>query len=394
MRYLRVRFCIILTGLVGLLLWPNLLNAQQEIAELKVFKKHNGPVKALAFSADSKILATGGDDKQICFWNLESGEVLGTIQQSFSVKALQFTPDGNILAACGNDVKLMDMQGKLIRTFSGYTTDIWSFSYSNISQQLVAGSYAKSIRIWDFLTGKPFMLLEGHERSALPVCFSPSGNLIASGSLDKSVRLWDAATGNEKYIMELHTENIFAVAFHPSGKYLVSASADKTLRLWSADSGRIVRTFIGHPGAVFDVQFSPDGNHLLSCDAQKTIILWETATGKKLHVFTGHTGAVNAIKFCNDGSAFASASDDQTVRIWPLDMKFYISGSYFEKEIEESVSSSPLFTPRGEEESRQDYALREAEANKYLDSLYEKYYRKYIEMLNKLPIEGKENEKN
>jgi WD40 repeat protein len=388
MRYFRVSSLTIAVIILVLVIGCNTMLAQQETDGVKVFKKHNGAVKALAFSTDGKTLASGGDDKMIFFWNPETGELTGSIENPFAIKALSFTTDDKIIAACGNDIRLIDRQGNLIRTFGGYTTDIWSLSYNKPTQRITAGSYSKTIKVWDFNTGKPLLLLEGHERSCLPVSFSPSGKIIASGSLDKSVRLWDASTGKEKNKLELHSENIFAIAFHPSGKYLASASADKTIRLWSVDSGKIVRTFTGHTGAIFDVQFSADGNHMISCGADKTIILWETATGKKLYSFIGHSGTVNSVRFSNDGSCFASASDDRTVRFWKLDKKYFLEETYFEKEIDESASKSPLFAPRGSEESRQDFNTREVEAGKYLDSLYERYYDKYIEMLNKLPIEG------
>jgi dipeptidyl aminopeptidase/acylaminoacyl peptidase len=387
MRYFRVSYLAETIAIVVLIFLCSNLPAQQETEALKVFRKHSAPVKALAFSADGKTMASGGDDKMIYFWNLETGELTGSIQNSFTVKALRFTSDDNILAACGTDIKLMDRQGELIRAYSGYTTDIWSISYNKTTQRITAGSYAKTIRVWDFNTGKSVLMLKGHERSCLPVCFSPSGSIIASGSLDKSVRLWDAVTGQEKNKLELHSENIFALDFHPSGKYVVSASADKTIRLWNVESGKIVRTYSGHTGAIFDVQFSPDGNHMISCGADKTIILWETATGKKLYSFIDHTGIVNSVRYSIDGGSFASASDDHTVRFWRLEKKYYLAESYFEKEIEETVSKSPLFAPRGADESRQDYSAREIEANKFLDGLYDQYYLEYLKMLKELPIE-------
>jgi WD40 repeat protein len=321
------------------------LSAQDGTAGYRIFKKHDAPVKAVAFNKEGSILATGGEDHMIYLWDLRTGDLTGTIQNAFTVKALQFTDDGNIMAACGNDVKLMDAKGNLIRAFSGYTTDIWSFSYNKTAQRIVAGSYAKTIKVWDYNTGKQALLLEGHERSCLPVCFSPKGNFIVSGSLDKSIRLWDATLGQEKSEMNIHSENIFSIDFHPSGKYFASASADKTIRLWNADSGKVVRTYSGHQGAVFDVRFSPDGHHLLSCDADNIIILWETATGKKVTSFSGHLAPVNAIRFNSSGSAFASCSDDKTVRYWNLDKRIFLAGSYFEKEIEKEAAQSPLFTP-------------------------------------------------
>jgi WD40 repeat protein len=351
-----------------------------------LFRKHNGPVKALAFSKDGRWVATGGEDKRICLWDVQTGELVGAIENQAAVRALEFTGKGEMLAACGRDIRLIDRTGRLIRTFSGYTTDIWSIGYHEGTKRITAGSYAKSIRVWDVETGKPTITLEGHEKSCLPVSYNRSGDRIASGSLDMSLRLWDAVSGNQQHKMELHSENIFAVCFHPSGKYVASASADKTIRLWRVDDGQILRTYSGHSGAVLGIQFSPEGNHLISCSADRTLILWETATARKLYLFTGHTDRINAVRFSPDGTSFASVSDDQTLRIWPLEKRYYVEEIY-RKELEQAMASSPLFGPRKENEGRQAYAEREQLAAQTLDQLFKEYYQQYMERIRKLSSE-------
>jgi WD40 repeat protein len=361
------------------------LTASGQTDESVTLKKHDAPVKAVAISTDGKTIATGGEDKLVYFWNVADFQVSGTIKAPASVKSLEFLKDGNLLVACGSNVILMDRQGHQIRVFSGYTTDIWSFSYNQPTARITAGSYSKSIKVWDFNTAKQVMTLEGNEKSCLPVCFNPAGTLIASGSLDQSVRLWNAIDGKQIKKLSIHSANIFAVKFDPSGKYLLSCSGDKTIRLWNVEEGKVIRTYVGHKSAVFDAQFSPDGMHILSCDADKNIILWETATGKKLYTFTGHTGPVNAVRFNNEGTGFLSASDDHTVRYWLLDKKYYLAGSYFEKEISERVAASDLFAPKRQNESRQDYTSRQAKADQFLDSLYNEAFVKYKEMLKSGP---------
>jgi len=377
------RNCNVALALVAFFLLNDPSWAQDETT----FKKHTAPVKAVAFSPDGKFLATGGDDKMIFLWEVVTSELAGIIKTGFAVKAICFTDKDHFLAACGDDILLMDLNGKIIRTFSGYTTDIWSISYNAAAGKVTAGSYARTIRIWDFNTAKSLLLLEGHERSCLPVKFNPEGTIIASGSLDESVRLWDASTGKQLSRHDIHSENIFAIDFHPSGRYFASASADKTIRLCNAQSGKIIRTFVGHEGAVFDVKFSADGHHILSCDAKNTIILWETATGKRIGSYTVHKGAVNSVCFSRDGNGFASASDDNTAIYWKMDKKIFLAGSYYEQEIEKIVSESALFEPRGSNESKQDYSEREAKAGRYLDSLYGANYLKYIETLEKMAVE-------
>jgi WD40 repeat protein len=355
------------------------LSAQSDNDGVRIIRKHNAPVKALAFSSDGEVLATGGEDKAIYFWNVKSGELTGTIKNFFNIKALQFTPDNLILAACGSDIRLMDMQGKLIRTFSGYTTDIWSMDYNAEAHKVIAGSYARSIKVWNYDNAVVLFTLTGHEKSCLPVDINAAGDMAVSGSLDKSVRLWDLKKGEQLKKLEIHSENIFTVDFHPSGKYVLSASADKTIRLWNLETGKVVRTYSGHTATIFDVRFSADGNCFLSCAADKTIILWETATGKMLNTFTGHSAIVNEVRFRPDGHSFASASDDQTVRIWNLEKKYFVD-AYFEKDLNEERQASPLFAPRKPEESKQAYAMRELEATKFLDGLYDRYYEKYLQL--------------
>jgi WD40 repeat protein len=378
---------VFLTLMAGIAFICGNARAQEDESISRVFKKHDTPVKALAFSRDGKTIATGGDDKMVYFWDIETGEMTGSIENHFAIKALCFSADNNLLAACGPDIKWMDRQGKLVCTFSGYTTDIWSFSYCEPKHRVVAGSYSKIIKVWDSASGKAVLSLEGPEKSCLPVCFSPDGTRIASGSLDRTVRLWDAFSGKQLFQMELHSENIFAIDFHPSGKYLVSASADKTIRLWNAETGKIVRTFIGHDGAVFDVRFSADGNHLISCSADRTIILWETATGKRLHTFTGHNGMVNAVRFSNDDLFIGSVSDDQSMRLWPLEKKYFVE-PYYRTEIEQAKATSALFDPRKSDETRQEYTEREKKAESFLKALYEEYYMKYTDRIRQLPVES------
>ena len=260
--------------------------AQHDENIVYVFKKHSQPVYALAFSNDGKYLATAGEDKAIYIWNINSGELAFSLEDNYyPIRALKFARDDEILAACGPDIKLMDFNGKLFRTFSGNTTYIWSFDFNAETNKIVSGSYARNIRVWDYASGETVFILEGHEKSTLPVAISPDGKYIISGSLDKSVRIWNAATGFELKKLDRHTENIYSVKFHPGGKYLASASGDNTIRLWDFEKGDVIKTYVGHDKSVMDIDFSPDGKHLISCSLDNTIILWETISGNKIYSF-------------------------------------------------------------------------------------------------------------
>jgi WD40 repeat protein len=349
---------------------------------LFILNKHSEAVKSVAFCPDGSVLATGSDDKTIIIWSTQTGEAVTTIGNNFfPVKALQFYNNNELFAASGPDIKLIDFEGKIIRTFEGKTAHIWSLDFNRPTGRLTGGSYGKTIRVWDVATGKEVMLLEGHEKSTLPVCFSPAGDRILSGSLDQTVRLWSADSGKELKKMEIHSDNIFSVAFHPSGRYAASASGDKTIRLWDLETGSVIQSYLGHTGAVLDVAFSADGYHLLSASADHTIILWETISGNKLYTFIDHRAPVNDVEFSPDGTCFASASDDKTARIWKLEKRIFVD-AFFKDEMEEAVAGSSLFDERLPDETKQEYRERQDRANAFLAGKYEEYYIKYLQQLH------------
>ncbi len=369
------------------LLWVQMLSSQSYDNSL-VFTRHTAAVKSVAFSPDGSLLATGSEDKTICIWNTKTGELVTTIGDNFfPAIALKFRSNDELFIASGPDIKLIDFSGKIIRTYTGKTVHIWSIDYNELKRKITAGSFGKTIRVWDTESGKEVLLLEGHEKSTLPVSFSPSGDRILSGSLDQSVRLWDVSTGKEIRKMDGHTSNIFSVAFHPSGKYAASASADKTIRLWDLETGEILQTYSGHNGGILDVEFSPDGNHLLSCAVDHMIILWETVTGNKLYSFVDHKATVNDIEFSPDGWSFASASDDKTARLWKIEKKVFLE-FYFMNDIENAIAASPLFNAREQGESKQAYKERQDKAATFLDELYNEYYKKYLLMMQSQSIEN------
>lgn len=77
------------------------------------FEKDIAGVTAAAFSQDSKVLATGGDDWQVKLWDMTNGQPLAKLGGHDSgVTALAFSPNGKILiSASSNDIRLWDVTG-------------------------------------------------------------------------------------------------------------------------------------------------------------------------------------------------------------------------------------------------------------------------------------------
>ena len=128
------------------------------------------------------------------------------------------------------------------------------------------------------------------------IAISPDGQRLASASRDKTIKLWDFGSGRELASLEGHTDWVQAVEFRPDGKQLASASRAFTARLWDVETGRQLQLFKPKNGFVVDVDFSPDGQHIattssfrpfdvgesiITLDEPGEINLWEILSGKQ-----------------------------------------------------------------------------------------------------------------
>ncbi|OCK78163.1 U3 small nucleolar RNA associated protein [Lepidopterella palustris CBS 459.81] len=159
-----------------------------------------------------------------------------------TITAVSFNQtETSVLASCATDrgIILYDL-----RTSSPLHRTVLTLASNSISwNPMEAFNFAvanedHNIYIFDMRNMKRALnVLKGHVSAAMSVEFSPTGEELVSGSYDRTIRLWRRDQGQSRDIY--HTkrmQRVFSVAWTPDNNYILSGSDDGNIRLWRAQA--------------------------------------------------------------------------------------------------------------------------------------------------------------
>lgn len=154
-----------------------------------------GLTHALAVAPDSRLLATGGVDRQVHLFEVsDRRRVLESDDQGGWVLALAFTPDGRQLVVAGDfpGVRLLDVvTGERLGMLPGVRSWVEALAISGDGRWLAAGGAAGEVLVWDLVRRRQAQRLDGHFGAVRALRFSPDASWLASGGSDGALVLWD-----------------------------------------------------------------------------------------------------------------------------------------------------------------------------------------------------------
>ncbi|MCG9129961.1 hypothetical protein JT359_20430 [Candidatus Poribacteria bacterium] len=311
-------------------------------------------VDALAFSPDSRLLASGGSSNSVIrIWELKTGQELlhlPLVTMNDGVHALTFSKDSKTLIAPNqlNIIYHWDISnGKVLTRHKGRSTDnepLENGFYGNHHRDLIAFTQDNrtfisgdpdngKIRLWDAITGyqlaffQPVSIVkvspgikQVNPLGITYIVFAPNGKVFASGHKDKIIRLWKTTDNSVRAILKEHTDIVEAMAFSFDGNILASSGTENDIILWDVGSRLKKRVLPINKGSIRALAFSPVKKEILaSGNSDGTIRFWNTDTGESKIFSTGHVEEIKDLAFTHDNSILTSVVSHNLVQKWNLD---------------------------------------------------------------------------
>jgi len=267
-------------------------SAHRQLEILYRLEGHKKEIAFLAWSVDSKRLATCSNDHNVRIWDAASGKLLSVCERHEQpVTSCSWLPDGKHLVSGGLD-KAMYMwdseNGQEVAAFKGSGARINDIAVSKCGGWVFSSSNEKKFRV-HALQGR--RLKKDHEfvesESILSICLSACNRYLLVNLQNQNIHLWDFSQINEGEF-PVTPMSRFSGQLERQGRY-------------------VVRSCFGGSDFSFVVSGSEDSK----------VYIWKRSNERLLKVLPGHSGTVNAVSWNRRWPfVFASASDDHSVRIW------------------------------------------------------------------------------
>lgn len=208
-------------------LWD--VKSGKKIREFSRQKGHTRGVQSIAWSKDSKMIATVGKDDVLHVWSVNGQHPIGTILgKGANLYGAAFMPSNALAVGTLADglrlykPKTYDLISTMPVPGGQGVNDIAMNKGGTLA---VAAGRDGKLSVFDIRKRTRLASMPGHMDWAIRTTLAPNGRLAATSSSDRTVRVWDVKAMKEVAKLEDMSMIGSPLAFTGNGRYMIAANA-------------------------------------------------------------------------------------------------------------------------------------------------------------------------
>ncbi|XP_014221198.1 bromodomain and WD repeat-containing protein 3 isoform X1 [Trichogramma pretiosum] len=222
----------------------------------------------------------------------------------------------------------------------GHLSAVYCVLYDRTGKYVITGADDLLVKVWSAIDGRLLATFRGASSEIMDIAVNFDNTLLAAGSLDRILRIWCFQTMSPVAVLSGHSGMITSVNFCPikcnGDNYLVTTSSDGSIAFWphhKEGNDRVIfqsKPIQYHekirPGQaqMICASFSAGGSFLAAGSADHHVRVYRMITNegpKRVLEVEAHSDTVDSIQWAHSGLKFISGSKDGTANIWHFEQQ-------------------------------------------------------------------------
>jgi WD40 repeat protein len=312
---------------------------------------HSESVSALAFTPDSRQLASASSGGTIRIWNVADHTELRCLRSSGEgLPAMSMLPDGRTLVTAGDggSVCLWDATASSrapahtnwtvafgfdslaelgtwefeLKTLDPRAARRFGFAFTPDSRSFITTDRYGSLALWDARSIRVTEDLPALGSNHWGVALSPDGHWLAAGKTSGILTIWDWTARSAVANFTVPCEYYGKLRFSRSGNFLFAVAVNNqwgvSTRIWHIGDWEEVTLTGNQFAGISSVDLSPHDWLLAAGYTNGAVKLFRFPSGQQETTFTNYQATVTGVLFSPDGRGLVSTSFDRSARLWDV----------------------------------------------------------------------------